>query len=150
MSTQVLHRVIYNMPVLSKYHTDNIKISPAILHDHRRHRVRYADYPGVIPAVGSSVRGTYVTGLTSANINKLDLFEGSQYERRFVKPRLLKTAGDSATGEGNIEGEEVTAETYIWIAGTDELEDKEWDFAEFEREKMRYWTTGHAYGEFEG
>lgn len=150
MSRQVLFRVVYNMPNPSKHETQKIIAVPAILHDHRRQRVRYADYPGVIPATGSSVRGTYVTGLTDADITKLDLFEGSDYVRRIVKPHLLETEGDAATGAGNVEGKEVDAETYIWIGGKENLEDKEWDFATFEREKMRSWVGGDPNGEFSG
>lgn len=150
MSRQVLFRVIYNMANPSKHETQKIIAVPATLHDHRRQRVRYADYPGVIPATGSSVRGTYVTGLTDADITKLDLFEGSDYVRRFVKPHLLETEGDAATGAGNVEGKEVDAETYIWVGGKENLEDKEWDFATFEREKMRSWVGGDPNGEFSG
>ena len=45
-------------------------------------------------------------------------------------------------GQGNVEGEEVEAETYVWIAGEERLEEREWDFAEFEREKMKHWVGG--------
>ena len=31
-------------------------------------------------------------------------------------------------------------QTYIWIAGEDELEKGEWDFGEFMREKKKYWV----------
>ncbi|KAL1304157.1 hypothetical protein AAFC00_000584 [Neodothiora populina] len=181
MSPEVLNRVIYNMPHVSKHHIDNIKSYPAILHNHRRHRVRGADYPAVIPisatdgfsgsgSNSSSVRGTYVTGLTSANIYKLDLFEGEDYERRHVRIGLLEPASASSTtttttpndnesltgGKGDekqqqvklVETKQVDAQTYIWIAGPDELEDQEWDFARFRREKLRVWVSGDVYGEF--
>jgi hypothetical protein len=46
--------------------------------------------------------------------------------------------------EENKEGEEVEAETYIWIAGAPRLEAEEWDFAEFAREKMKRWVGTEA------
>jgi len=35
--------------------------------------------------------------------------------------------------------EEVEAETYIWKDSITELEEKEWDFEEFKRDKMKFW-----------
>lgn len=88
-----------------------------------------------------------MTGLTDADIWRLDIFEGSEYERQVVKARLLATVG-SEDGTGNVEGDEVEAETYIWVAGTDRLEAREWDFGEFKQEKMRFWVGEEAEKEF--
>ncbi|KAI9828410.1 MAG: hypothetical protein M1832_002838 [Thelocarpon impressellum] len=142
MAPQVLHRVIYGSPKPEPWQAELLEIWPAILHDHRRHKVRGCDYPGIIPCQAherSSVRGTYVTGLTEGDIARLDLFEGAEYERVAVKVRLLTRVGDEA-GTGNVESEaEADAETYVWIAGEHELEEGEWDFGEFRREKMGRW-----------
>ncbi|KAK4565983.1 hypothetical protein LTR86_003832 [Recurvomyces mirabilis] len=143
MAPEVLHRVCHgsSSPDNPIFQTHNLKSHPAILHSHRRHRVKGADYPAILPHSTSTVRGTYVSGLTDADIWRLDIFEGDEYERRKVKCRLLTTVGDS-TGEGNVEGEIVEAETYIWIAGAEALEEREWDFEEFRKEKMRFWVGG--------
>ncbi|RYO79838.1 hypothetical protein DL763_009133 [Monosporascus cannonballus] len=101
-------------------------------------RVEHADYPGITPDPDHEVRGTYVTGLTDANMAKLDQFEGSEYERRTVKVRLLTKAGNDK-GEGNVEGEEVECETYIFMS-PQYLEDREWDFKEFRTQKMKKWV----------
>ena len=93
------------------------------------------------------MRGTFVTGLTDGDIRRLDYFEGSQYDRCEVKVRLLTHVGDES-GEGNIEGEEVEAETYVWRDDERYLEDGEWDFALFRRERMRNWVGESE--EFEG
>lgn len=90
-----------------------------------------------------------MTGLTDADIYRLDVFEGSEYRREKVKVRILTEIG-SARGESNVEGEEVDAETYIWIADPGDLDDAEWDFAEFQREKMRFWVGAEGAGEYAG
>ncbi|KAL8809240.1 MAG: hypothetical protein Q9200_003584 [Gallowayella weberi] len=141
MEPQVLHRVCYGTSTPTQFQATLLTIRPALLHDHCRHKVLYRDYPAVIPQKRSSVRGTYVKGLTDGDIFRLDIFEGNEYERRRVKIRLLEVEGDEA-GQGNVEGEEVEVETYIWVAGEDELEDGEWDFGEFRREKMMHWVGG--------
>lgn len=151
MAPQVLHRVCHGStaPDNPIYATHNLITYPAILPAHRRHRVRHADYPAIIPHADSSVRGTFVTGLTDSDIWRLDIFEGSEYERGKVKCKLLKEVGDEK-GEGNVEGEEVEAETYLWIAGEGRLEASEWDFGEFQREKMRFWVGPGGEGEYAG
>lgn len=158
MAPPVLHRVIWGQPSPpTPAHASLLHIRPAILHAHQRRQVRHADYPAVLPSSpASSVRGTLVTGLTDGDMWRLDIFEGDMYARRKVRVRVLeqKQHGDGE-GEGedgmgdveqreedNVEGEEVDAETYIWIAGADKLEEEEWDFAEFVRDKMGRWVGG--------
>jgi hypothetical protein len=105
---------------VAKLHT----FQPAILHGYCRRRVKYADYPGIIPDKDHDVFGTFATGLTAANMAKLDYFEGSQYVRKTVTVKLLDKVGN-LKGEGNVEGAERTAEVYVYLDKR-ELEDKEW------------------------
>ncbi|OQO13864.1 hypothetical protein B0A48_00739 [Cryoendolithus antarcticus] len=150
MAPQVLHRVTHgSTPNDPKFVPDHIKVVPAILHNYRRHRVKHADYPAIVPVPSASVRGTYVTGLRDADIWRLDIFEGDEYVRKVVKVRLLTAVGDES-GQGNVEGDEVEAETYVWKASRNRLEDGEWDFAEFQREKMRFWVGSEGQEEYEG
>ncbi|PNS16535.1 AIG2-like protein [Sphaceloma murrayae] len=150
MSPAILHRVIHgpSNPTFPTPSSSYVRTCPAMLHSHRRHRVRSADYPAIVPDTASDacVRGTFATGLTDADVGRLDIFEGDEYERRFVKVRKLiigKSAGagqDQELEDGTQEeGEEAEVETYVWIAGKQRLEDDEWDFETFKKEKMRFW-----------
>ncbi|PFH57460.1 hypothetical protein XA68_15034 [Ophiocordyceps unilateralis] len=73
--------------------------TPAILDGHCRHRVQLADYPAIVPEKDHSVRGIYATGLTDANMHKLDLFEGDEYERVEVQVQLRERRGDEEIAE---------------------------------------------------
>jgi gamma-glutamylcyclotransferase (GGCT)/AIG2-like uncharacterized protein YtfP len=123
MAPEVFFSVCYNnkdVPAeISKRHT----FTPAILHGYCRRRVEGADYPGITPDEKHVVFGTYATGLSDANMRKLDIFEGGQYERQTVKVKLLTHVGN-AKGEGNVEGEERSAEVYVFRY-PEELEDNE-------------------------
>ncbi|KAI1776139.1 BtrG-like protein [Hypoxylon cercidicola] len=114
------------------------EFKPAILHGYCRRRVNHEDYPGIFPDKDHEVRGMYVTGLTDANMDKLDQFEGSEYERRTVLVRLLSKVGDDK-GQGNVEGEVVECEVYVF-KNRKFLEDREWDYKEFREQKMKMWT----------
>ncbi|KAL4993086.1 hypothetical protein BDV10DRAFT_179749 [Aspergillus recurvatus] len=203
MAPQILHRVIHGSPTPQQWQKDLLRFRPAILHGYRRHRVRGADYPGIIRESGSgqdsttdgsgsvkekaalssghgtclhaSVLGTVVSGLTDGDIHRLDIFEGTAYRREKVSVRILREAlsedlnspDGTRNGNGNgahadtdadrdrhlkdvleaagaefaDEGEEVESETYVWIAARGMLEDTEWDFEAFKRDKMAWWVS---------
>ncbi|KAE8380796.1 AIG2-like protein [Aspergillus bertholletiae] len=108
----------------------------------------------------AAVLGTVVSGLTDGDIHRLDIFEGAEYEKGKVKVRILRESLsdkdgepdgtdtdrhlmdvlDAAGAEFADEGEEVDAATYVWIAGENALEDGEWDFEAFKRDKMAWWV----------
>lgn len=149
MAREILYRVCYGSsnvshdPFKAKF-AASLSIKNAILHDYCRHKVDRADYPGIIPEKGRTVRGTYVTGLTEHDIQLLDWFEGSEYTRQQVAVSLLE-----ADAENNlVEGSEVQTETYVFTAGRDQLETAEWDYEVFRREKIHRWAD--LSGEYDG
>ncbi|KAE8446040.1 hypothetical protein EG329_012548 [Mollisiaceae sp. DMI_Dod_QoI] len=145
MAREILYRVCYgtskvdDFPALKELASE-LSIQPALLHNYCRHKVADADYPAVIPQLGHTVRGTYVTGLTDTDVTHLDRFEGSEYTRKKVKVMILE--------DGQEKGESVEAQTYVWSAPVARLEREEWDYDEFRREKMHRWTD--ASEEYEG
>ncbi|MCJ1285444.1 hypothetical protein MMC26_004784 [Xylographa opegraphella] len=148
MAPQVLHRVIYGTTAPTAQQKSSLKIESAILEGYSRHKVRGCDYPAIIPSSTSStsaqgihsVRGTLVTGLSAQNVFRLDVFEGDEYNRQKVDVQVISDgAGDGSGGSGEIA---VEAETYVWIDGAERLEEGEWDFETFVREKLGRWV-GH-------
>ncbi|KAJ5786076.1 uncharacterized protein N7503_011288 [Penicillium pulvis] len=115
MAPQILHRVIHGRADPEHWQKALLTFQPAVLHGYRRHRVRGADYPGIIRASDSSqsteqpekeptngiedsnlartsVLGTLVSGLTDGDVHRLDIYEGSEYAHEKVKVRTLKEA----------------------------------------------------------
>ena len=132
MAPEVLHRVIYGIDQVSRDPQKAalaaaLTVKPATLHDFCRHRVRYADYPGIIKQVGHSVKGTYVAGLTHGNVQRLDYFEGSEYTREWV---------EFDVGEGK----KMRGETYVYTAGEEMLEKMEWSYEDFRKNKLMHWA----------
>ncbi|KAM4056290.1 gamma-glutamyl cyclotransferase, AIG2-like domain-containing protein [Hirsutella rhossiliensis] len=134
MAPEVFFSVCYGDDWPPKAIRDLHTFTPAILNGYCRHRVQLADYPAVVPQEGHSVRGVYATGLTDANMQKLDYFEGDEYERVKATVQLLEKKGDDqAVSE--------TKETFVYAFLFPEcLERREWDFEEFRRDKMKMWT----------
>ena len=142
MAPQVLHRVVFGTTTPQSAQTARLVIKPAILAKYVRHRVSECDYPAIVASNDETacVRGTYVSGLTKQEIWRLDVFEGDQYDRIKVRPRLLRP--------DDTEGDEVEAETYVWIDHETSLEEGEWDFDEFRKQKMGRWIGSSQ--EYEG
>ncbi|RPB03534.1 hypothetical protein L873DRAFT_1670109 [Choiromyces venosus 120613-1] len=134
MATPVLYRVIYGTSTPESWQNGSLRVRPALLPSYCRYHVKNVDYPGIVPEAGKSVRGTCVEGLTEMDIWRLDIFEGTEYTRKVVQIKILDK-------EGNETGEEKEATTYEWVAGEDELEDEEWDFQHFVKEKLSFWTS---------
>jgi len=140
MAPGVLHRVIHGTPDPAPWQRALLTVRPARLLSYRRHRVKNADYPAVLPHEGSCVRGSVVSGLTEGDLYRLDIFEGDQYSRKKVKVQVLNVGLDeAATNDDEVLLEEVEAETYVWQEGPQTLEPQEWDFEEFKRDKMKAW-----------
>ncbi|KAF2863090.1 hypothetical protein K470DRAFT_255217 [Piedraia hortae CBS 480.64] len=128
-------------PVLSRVIGRDASTLPqhkALLEGHVRKRIKGMDYPAVIKApenTANSVLGVYASSLTEMDIKRLDLFEGEEYTRRNVTVKLLE--GDEKT---------VQTQTYIYKATPADLEEGEWDFEAFKRDKLDIWAGKSADG----
>jgi len=149
MAFPILSRVIYGTQYCDPWQKERLRIRPAILYDHCRHRVRGVDYPGVIPQQGKCVRGTVVEGLSKMDIEKLDYFEGNEYDRRMVAVKVLLDEKQIENKETHREGETLQANIYVWVEGNHYLEDEEWDFEHFVKAKLRNWVGESRNFEFE-
>ncbi|KAM0196899.1 hypothetical protein ACHAPI_005448 [Fusarium lateritium] len=142
MAPEVFFTVCYgdrNPPQAIK---DMHTFTPAILEGYCRHRVQHADYPAVVAEEGHTVLGVYATGLTDANMDKLDIFEGSEYIKETVKVKVLNKDGTTPAKE-----ELKEASVYVFNEPS-YLEKGEWNFEEFRKQKMHNWTRGGlAFGE---
>lgn len=133
MASPVLSRVIYGTTTPEPWQITTLRIRPAVLHSYCRYQVCFVDYPGIVPEAGKTVRGTYVEGLTEGDLWRLDIFEGDEYERKKVKIKILEENGKG-------ESEEIDTETYVYVAGRENLSKEEWDFQEFVKSKLSRWV----------
>ncbi|KAH8929276.1 PLP-dependent transferase, partial [Atractiella rhizophila] len=122
MNTRILNRVLKSK--------ESRPSKQAILKGYTRHKVYGCDYPAVIPGTEkeSSVLGVVVEGLDAREVEYLDIFEGSEYERQVVTVELTDTE------------ESLVAQIYIWISPRSHLENAEWNYDDFVREKLTQWV----------
>jgi hypothetical protein len=165
MAPAILHRIIHGSQTPDPWQQSLISSRPALLPGYRRHRVHNVDYPALIASENpdsAPVIGVVVTGITEGDVFRLDKFEGSEYEKRAVRVKVIKNISEtdpSQEGDGSLhhaldqtaraglderayqEMEEVEAMTYVWIAPMENLDlAQEWDFEQFKKEKMKWWV----------
>ena len=75
MSPDILEMVIHRFQVGE----------PAVLSNYRRAMIAGERYPGMIPQANSEVEGCLYQGISLADLQKLDVFEGEMYERVLVE-----------------------------------------------------------------
>ncbi len=143
MAPEVFFNVCYNVLHPPAALTEGHSFLPGILQGFSRRRVKSEDYPGIAEQEGHTVRGIVATGLTEANLYQLDYYEGREYERRRVKINLLKEHQCNQQLKGGCD----VIEAFVYVYGDAEaLEEGEWDFDEFRREKMlKYTRAGYAF-----
>jgi gamma-glutamylcyclotransferase (GGCT)/AIG2-like uncharacterized protein YtfP len=61
-----------------------LRAEPATLEGYARYRVQGRVYPAIVEHVGGRVEGLVYDGLSSPELEHLDLYEGALYERRVV------------------------------------------------------------------
>ncbi|KAJ3997416.1 hypothetical protein F5050DRAFT_1799072 [Lentinula boryana] len=146
----------------------HLQIAPAVLFEHTRHKVKYADYPGVVPYHEGQrlftreltqeercVRGTLVTGLTSQDMACLDDFEGDEYSRCNIEVHplrpLIDVSGNELTYDASLVPADppplpptselllgIPAQTYIYNNPKD-LEAELWSFDDFVKHNAWKW-----------
>ena len=86
-----------------------------------RHPVRGEAYPGMRPRPGQTVDGVLYRNLAPSALERLDAFEGAQYERKTITVRLP-------------DGSSIDADSYVFRSTYRHLlEPGPWDFQRFLR-----------------
>ncbi|CAG8539339.1 9115_t:CDS:10 [Paraglomus occultum] len=140
--TQILRRVITEGQSLKESDVAFGPVIPAVLKGYRRHKVFNAVYPAIIKgSENDETRGVLVSGLTSQDILRLDLFEGNQYVRTDVEVLIIEEAKrnsfhsdpDLVDTDADIiytpppRPRLVPAQTYVWNDAPALLEKDDWD-----------------------
>jgi gamma-glutamylcyclotransferase (GGCT)/AIG2-like uncharacterized protein YtfP len=106
------------------------KPTPGSLEHYRRVQVKGKPYPACYYQKNASVQGYVVSIDSEAILCKLDQFESDLYKRITVPVNTI---------DGMIE-----ADVYIWNKAEALLNDKEWSYEEFVRDRLPHWDEVQA------
>lgn len=101
----------------------------AALEDYQRCCIRGESYPGIRPLAGSTVEGQLVFDLRPAELERLDRFEGSEYQR--IEVEVITRRGDPCRCS-------------VYLVRPEHrhrLLDKPWDPREFEASQLKHFLV---------
>jgi hypothetical protein len=121
MFPELFYKTCYGTKNPSEEFRKRHTFQPASISGYQRLRVNGMEYPGITPTSNRTVSGTFITGLTAENLQKMDKYEGGQFDRKQVTITLLKRQGNgNTTNNGSKVGD-------VWVFKfPHELETEEW------------------------
>lgn len=106
---------------------------PAMLSEYKRVYVSDATYPGITIDTNSSVNGILVRDVTAEEADRLDIFEGPDYETRIVSVELAS-------------GERVEARVFVPVPSL-ALTDTPWSLEDWQHTEKATFLDGMTRGE---
>ncbi|KAI9875393.1 MAG: hypothetical protein M1830_008530 [Pleopsidium flavum] len=102
-------------------------MTPAVLPDHQRYAVMYADFPAILPSEvpGDCVTGILLIGLSKGQNHRIEVYESGLYTLEQVKVEIELCDGSKRL---------VEADVYVWKDGRNDLievQEKLWSIEEF-------------------
>ncbi len=96
---------------------------PALLEDYARYRLRHRLYPGIVEHRGGRVTGLVYSSIDAHEMERLDAYEGSLYERRALTLW--------------VEGQKIEAQGYVLRSEhRGQLSQDPWNLEAFNREHL--------------
>ncbi|KAL7752215.1 hypothetical protein RI367_002260 [Sorochytrium milnesiophthora] len=99
---------------------------PAVLRGYKRYRVKNAYYPAILRTYNDDdhLQGRLVTVDSDATVDRLDRFEGADYQRHVVPVDVQRANGQT---------EQVVANVYVWRGDRQQLDldGPDWSLQDF-------------------
>lgn len=111
--------------IVKKLTGKSFKTSPAVLQGYNRYCVKECDYPAVIQKDNAETAGLVLENVDDFSLDIISFYEGDEYEKKIlpimVNGLMKKTIA------------------FIWNAEITNLKNEEWNFKEFENQRLDYY-----------
>ncbi len=101
---------------------------PAILGGYKMYCVKGCDYPAIVSEKGAETSGKLLMNVKVSDLQILSEYEGDEYKKKKVKV-LCNNKYENAL-------------TFVWIHGKNNLINRDWDFVEFQKERLKFYLNG--------
>lgn len=125
MQNLFVYGTLLSTEITQKLTGKTFKTVPAILKDYKMYCVKDCDYPAIIREEGVETTGKILLNVDELDLRNLADFEGNEYELRKVKVLNNNKLEDALT--------------FVWAEEKNRLENREWNFAEFQRDRLKFY-----------
>lgn len=126
MQNIFVYGTLLSTEIITKLTGKTFKTIPAILSGFKKYCVKDCDYPAIIQMDDSSISGKVLENVDDESLKVISFYEGDEYVKQKVTVLI------------NNGYKEVIA--FIWVKGTECLENREWDLHYFQKNKLKYYV----------
>jgi len=113
--------------IVKKLTGKSFKSKPAVLPGYKRYCVKDCDYPAVIQQNDTETTGLVLENVDELTLDIISFYEGDEYEKRQVTVLM--------------NGKPKDALTFVWVKGNEFLENKEWDYYGFKKNRLEHYIN---------
>ena len=111
--------------IVKKLTGKSFKTSPAVLQGYNRYCVKECDYPAVIQKDNAETAGLVLENVDDFSLDIISFYEGDEYEKKIL-PIMVNGLMKNTIA-------------FIWNAEITNLKNEEWNFKEFENQRLDYY-----------
>lgn len=97
----------------------------AVLEGYKMYSVKNCDYPAIISELGAETKGKIIVDVDDSDLKIFSNYEGDEYEKKVVKVMCNNKYEDAIT--------------YVWLKELQLLENRNWDFEDFQKNKLKFY-----------
>jgi gamma-glutamylcyclotransferase (GGCT)/AIG2-like uncharacterized protein YtfP len=127
MQNIFVYGTLQSPEIIKKLTGKSFKNAPAVLEGYKLYCVKECDYPAIIQQEGAKTDGLVMANMDDVSLALISFYEGDEYEKRQVTVKL--------------NGKSVDAFTFIWVKEIEFLENKEWDFLNFKKNRLEHYIN---------
>jgi gamma-glutamylcyclotransferase (GGCT)/AIG2-like uncharacterized protein YtfP len=127
MQNIFVYGTLQSPEIIKKLTGKSFKNTPAVLEGYKRYWVKESDYPAVIQQIDEQTTGLVLENVDDLSFDIISLYEGDEYGKKKVTVNLNGISKD--------------VWTFVWVNGNEFLENKDWDFLNFEKTSLEYYLN---------
>ena len=125
MQNLYVYGTLLSSEIIEKLTGKTFQTTHAVLEGYKMYCVKNCDYPAIISELCAETKGKILFNVDDSALKILSDYEGDEYEKRFVK----------AFCNGNFED----AITFVWAQELHLLENRDWDFEDFQKNRLQFY-----------
>ena len=125
MQNLFIYGTLLSSEITAKLTGKTFQTTHAVLEGYKMYCVKNCDYPAIVGEKGAETKGKILANVDDQALKILSVFEGDEYEKRIVKVLCDNKYEDALT--------------FVWVKELQLLENRDWDFEDFQKNRLKFY-----------
>jgi len=125
MQNLFVYGTLLSSEIIEKLTGKTFQTTHAVLEGYKMYCVKNCDYPAIAREKGAETKGKILANVDDKALKTLSVFEGDEYEKRIVKVLCDNKYEDALT--------------FVWVKELQLLENRDWDFEDFQKNRLKFY-----------